>query len=426
MPRDIQETADARKTPRPVLVHCLPSCGGGCSCRRPAAPTRPDARGGAETASHCQTPPGTTALPPVTVIGTTPLVDLGIPLEKYPGNVQSLTDDDIANQHLLDLSETFYRRLGSVNINTSQNNPWQNDVTYRGFLASPLTGSPIGLSVYLDGMRFNDGFGDTVNWDLIPQSAIADVDLIPGSNPIFGLNTLGGAMSVHTKRGRDFPGTTVGASGGSFGRWEVEAEHGGFHGPFDWYLAFNALNEDGWRDQSPSALRQLFAKVGWEAGGTALHLNYIWADNDLIGNGLVPESTLERDRSAVHTFPDQTQNTMHLVHLRGSHQFTEALRLAGNAFFPQYTRDTLNGDAEVVCIDDETDEEAFGRNGQLLHLGRCRGPAVRFFDAEGNRLEGTLEREAEGEDRTTTTDTQDWGATLQLHTRGGSLGAVTV
>jgi outer membrane receptor protein involved in Fe transport len=367
-------------------------------------------------------PPGGIALPQVTVIGTTPLVGLGIPVEQYPGNVQSLTADDLATQHLLDLSDIFYRRLGSVNLTTNQNNPWQNDVTYRGFLASPLTGSPIGLSVYLDGMRFNDGFGDTVTWDLITQAAIADVDLIPGSNPLFGLNTLGGALSVHTKRGRDFPGTTAGASGGSFGRWAVEAEHGGFHGPFDWYVAFNALHEDGWRDQSPSMLRQLFASAGWEAGSTALHLNYLWADNDLVGNGLVPESTLARDRSAVHTFPDQTQNVMHLVHLRGRHQLTAALRLTGNAFFRQYTRETLNGDAEVICVDDDSGEEVFGPDGQSLHLGRCRGASVGFFDAAGTPLTGTLEREAEGEDRTTTTDTQDWGGTLQLSHQGQILG----
>ena len=54
----------------------------------------------------------------------------------------------------------LHRRFGSVNVNSTQGNPWQNDVTYRWFLASPLTGSPIGLSVYLDGMRFNDGFGE--------------------------------------------------------------------------------------------------------------------------------------------------------------------------------------------------------------------------------------------------------------------------
>ena len=108
----------------------------------------------------------------------------------------------------------------------------------------------------------------------------------------------------------------------------------GSHGPFDWYLAFNALNEDGWRDQSPSTLRQLFTKVGWEAGGTALNLNYICANNDLVGNGLVPESTLERDRRAVHTFPDQTQNAMHLGNLRGSHQLTDGPAAYGERVYP--------------------------------------------------------------------------------------------
>ena len=114
-------------------------------------------------------PEGPVELPPVEVIGATPLPALGIPRDKYPGNVQSITADDVVTPHLLDLSDMLYRRLGPVSVNGAQSNPWQNDVTYRGFLASPLTGSPSGLSVYLDGMRFNDGFGDTVHWDLIPR-----------------------------------------------------------------------------------------------------------------------------------------------------------------------------------------------------------------------------------------------------------------
>ena len=207
-------------------------------------------------------------LPPVVIIDSTPVPALGTPIEKYPGNVQTVPARTIENQNLLDISDLLYRNLGSVNINANQGNPWQNDVTYRGFLASPLAGSPIGLSMYLDGMRFNDGFGDTVSWDLIPSRAMAGIDIIPGSNPIFGLNTLGGAIAVHTKNGREFPGTTLGASGGSFGRWNVEGEHGGFHGPLDWYVALNALGDDGWRDRSPSELRQVFANVGWEANGT--------------------------------------------------------------------------------------------------------------------------------------------------------------
>ena len=357
-------------------------------------------------------------LPGITVIGATPLPALGIPAEKYPGNVQSLTGDEAGGRNALDLSDTLFRRLGSVNINSSQGNPWQNDVTYRGFLASPLTGSAIGLSVYLDGMRFNDGFGDTVSWDLIPKLAISGIDVIPGSNPIFGLNTLGGALAIRTKNGRDFPGTSLGVSGGSFGRWNLEVEHGGSRGPFDWYLAFNALDEDGWRDRSPSELRQLFAKVGGEVAGTTIGLTYVYINNDLVGNGLVPEGTLARDRSAVHTFPDQTRNQMHLGSLHGSRQLTDDLLLSGNTFYRDYRRRTFNGDAEVTCVDDASGAAVFDARGRLPHLGRCTGSSAGFFDGGGNPLAGTLQREAEAEDRTTSTRSQDWGVTVQLSHKG--------
>jgi outer membrane receptor protein involved in Fe transport len=357
-------------------------------------------------------------LPGITVFGATPLPALGIPVQKYPGNVQSITGEDVGGRNALDLSDMLFRRLGSVNINSSQGNPWQNDVTYRGFLASPLTGSAIGLSVYLDGMRFNDGFGDTVSWDLIPKLAISGIDVIPGSNPIFGLNTLGGALAVRTKNGRDFPGTSLGVSGGSFGRWNLEAEHGGFRGPFDWYVAFNALDEDGWRDRSPSELRQLFAKAGWEVGGTTFGLTYVYVNNDLVGNGLVPEGTLARDRSAVHTFPDQTRNQMHLGSVHGSHRLTDDLLLSGNLFYRDYRRRTFNGDAEVTCVDDASGGAVFDASGRPLHLGRCQGSSAGFFDGAGNPLAGALQREAEGEDRTTSTRSQDWGVTLQGSYKG--------
>jgi iron complex outermembrane receptor protein len=364
----------------------------------------------------------TTRLPPVEVVGSTPLPAFGTPVEKYPGNVQSIDGDAIARQNPVDLSDFLYRNLGAVNINSAQSNPFQNDVTYRGFLASPLTGSPIGLSVYVDGMRFNDGFGDTVNWDLIPKSAIGGIDVIPGSNPIFGLNTLGGALAVRTKDGREFPGTTIGASGGSFGRRAVEATHGGSRGPLDWYVALNTLDEDGWRDRSPSELWQVFANLGLESAESTVRLTYLYANNDLVGNGFVPESTLARDRTAVHTFPDQTRNLMHLGNLRGSHSFTDTLLLSANVFFREYQRRTLNGDAEAVCVGAATGAAAFDAAGRPVHLGRCQGSAVGFFDENGTPLAGTLTREAEGEDRTTRTLTHDWGGTVQLSHRGRILG----
>jgi iron complex outermembrane recepter protein len=370
---------------------------------------------GQEPSTDAEEPP---RLPPVVVIGATPLPALGIPLEKYAGNVQSVTAEEIANQNLLTMPDQLYRNIGSVNLNNTQGNPWQIDLTYRGFLASPLTGSPIGLSMYMDGMRFNNGFGDTINWDLIPESAIAGITLIPGSNPIYGLNTLGGALAVQTKRGFDFPGAKLEAYGGSFGRWAVDAEYGGFHGPFDWYLNFTTINENGWRDQSPSDLHQLFTKVGLRRDRTDAELSFGYANNGLVGNGLAPQSLVAEDRRAVYTFPDQTNNIMYLINARGSHGLTDDLLLSGNAFYRRYTSNTLNGDAEVSCVDDDTGQVVFGANGRVLPLGLCQGSAVGLFDQAGNPLAGELEREAEAEERTTRTFTQDWGVTLQLSHKG--------
>jgi outer membrane receptor protein involved in Fe transport len=361
-------------------------------------------------------------LPPVVVIDSTPVPGLGIPVEKYPGNVQSVPPGDIENRKRRDVSDTLFRGLGSVNINANQGNPWQSDVTYRGFLASPLAGSPIGLSMYLDGMRFNDGFGETINWDLIPQSAIAGIDVIPGSNPIFGLNTLGGALAIHTKRGLDHPGLKLEASGGSFGRWAVNGEWGGSRGPFDWFLTFNVLSEDGWREHSPSDLRQVFAKVGYRTERTDVEVSYAFADNTLNGNALAPESLLARDRNAVYTFPDETKNLMHLFNLRGSQWLTDDLQLSANGFYRHYRRSTQNGDVEISCMDDETDRAVFTPAGRPLHLGRCQGSSEGFVDRRGRPLDGDLAREAEGEFRRTKTSTEDWGVTLQLSHKGKIFG----
>ena len=361
-------------------------------------------------------------LPPVVVLDSTPVPALGTPIEKYAGNVQSIPAREIENQNRLDISDMLSRNLGSVNINSNQGNPWQNDLTYRGFLASPLAGSAIGLSMYMDGMRFNDGFGETINWDLIPQSAIAGIDVIPGSNPTFGLNTLGGALAVHTKRGFDFPGAKLEASGGSFGRWAVNGEYGGFRGPFDWYLTFNVLREDGWREHSPSDLGQLFAKGGYKTDRTDVEVSYTFADNDLTGNGLAPESLLARDRRAVYTFPDETRNLMHLVNLRGSRWLTDDLLVSTNTFYRYYQRTTSNGDVQISCVDDDSGAVAFNPNGRVVPLGLCQGSAAGFIDRNGNPLDGELEREAEGALRKTKTVTQDWGATLQLSYKGKILG----
>jgi iron complex outermembrane receptor protein len=304
-------------------------------------------------------------LPDVEVVGITPLPSLGVPLKEVPGNVQSVEDEAMERQESLNLPRFMNRNLGSVNINDVQNNPFQPDVSYRGFNASPLLGTPIGVSVYQDGVRINEPFGDTVNWDLIPQSAIANMDLIPGSNPLFGLNTLGGALSIRTKSGFSHPGTRAEILGGSFGRKAFEFEHGGYKDQFDWFLTGNIFEQDGWRDHSHSNVHQFFAKVGWENETTDIDLTYTFAKNKLTGNGVLPESMLNDDRSSVYTWPDITEPELHFFNLRASHQFSPDWLLAGNAYYRGNTIDTFNGDVGEDCEQFATFGECLDEDGEL-------------------------------------------------------------
>src|SRR3989338_5780415 len=144
--------------------------------------------------------------PTVEVVGLSPIKGLEQARDEVPAHVQSLGTRVLDENRLQPLPELLGSRISGINVNEIQGNPYQTDVNFRGFSASPLLGTPQGISVYQDGVRINEPFGDTVNWDLVPRAAVVSIDLIPGSNPLFGLNTLGGALSIGTKNGLSHPG----------------------------------------------------------------------------------------------------------------------------------------------------------------------------------------------------------------------------
>ncbi len=277
----------------------------------------------------------------VTVIGTTPVPGHGRELREVPASVQSVGASDLRRQDALDLSEFFERNLGSVSMGMGQGNRFQPDIQYRGFVASPLLGLPQGLSVFVDGVRVNEAFGDTVNWDLIPRNAISTMHLISGSNPVFGLNTLGGALSVQTKSGFAFPGHSMRLTDGAFGRRAVEFESGG-HGEYvDYFVAGHGLNEKGWREHSESRVRQLFGKVGWQDASTDIDLSFALADNILAGSQTLPRSMAGNPRQP-YTWPDATTNQMRFATLRASHILPSEILLAGNVYVRGLTQGNVS------------------------------------------------------------------------------------
>ena len=304
----------------------------------------------------------------VDVISVTPLPSLGITLKEIPSNVQTISGSDLKNSQALDLSSYMNQSLGSVYINETQGNPIQGDLNYRGYTASPLLGTPQGLSVYMDGVRLNQPFGDVVSWDLIPKNAIKSVQLMPGSNPLFGLNTLGGAISIQTKDGRTSQGGAVQTTFGSYGRKIGEFEYGGVSkdGSVDYFIAGTAFEENGWRDNSKSDYKQLFSKIGWQGEKTDLKLTFAYADTDLNGNGLMAKSHLARNWGGVYTYPDNTKNENYFLNLNLSHYFKDNVMLSGNAYYRHIDTKTLNGDINETAL-----PEYLGGAGQTITSGNA-------------------------------------------------------
>ncbi len=280
----------------------------------------------------------------VEVVGVSPLGGPQ-PRDRIPGNVQTVDSDRLRELGPLNLPELLGRHLGSVNVNETQGNPYQVEVNYRGFAASPLLGAPQGLSVYVDGVRVNEAFGDIVNWDLIPRSAIAGVTLMPGSNPLFGLNTLGGALAVRMKRGDSDAGTEAELGLGSFGRRSTELSHGRALGATGHlFVAVDGFAEDGWRDHSASRLGQAFVRGGQADKDWSWDLALTQARTNLIGNGLLPDTLLDVRRESIYTRPDQTRNRLTMLAFNASARLDAANSLAAVVYSRRLRTDTLNGD----------------------------------------------------------------------------------
>lgn len=112
-----------------------------------------------------------------------------------------------------------------MNLKSRFSDPYQPELTIADLSLSPVVGVPQGFAIYQSGVRINEAFGDTVNWDLIPDFAIAAVNLT-GTNPIFGFNALGSAAAIEKKDGFSFQGVEADTRCGSYNHTTEIFRHG--------------------------------------------------------------------------------------------------------------------------------------------------------------------------------------------------------
>jgi iron complex outermembrane receptor protein len=266
----------------------------------------------------------------------------GVDADKLPGAVETLGAADLARAATPQLTEALEQRAAGVSLSDVQGNGFARNLNYRGFEASPLQGTPQGLAVYMGGVRLNEAFGDTVNWDLIPEAAIARADLVTG-DPAFGLNALGGAVALSMKSGRDFAGGAASVQGGSFGHVFGSMELGASHGAWSRYIALDGGHEDGWRPQSSSQALRGYADLGWNEGSADLHLILSGGDTRLGVVGPTPVDLLASDRKAIYTFPQTTENRSGLVALNGAWRASDAWSLQGGIYARSFRQSHLDG-----------------------------------------------------------------------------------
>lgn len=336
----------------------------------------------------------------VEVIGVTPLQGNGVSTDKIPANVQTVNADQLKKAQTISLSDYINRYLGSVSVNEAQSNPLQPDIYYRGFVASPLLGLPQGLSTYVNGVRFNEPFGDSVNWDLIPQGAIDSMALYPGSNPVYGLNSLGGSISIKTKTGFSAPHHQIEVYGGSWGRHSEELTTGWNNGTWGYFLDLHHFEENGWRPFSPSKADQAFGTLSWRGDKGSLDLTLGGNDNRLKGNGAAPVQLQAIDRKAVFTHSDLTVTRMFFSELEGNYDLTNDIQLSGNAYFRQNRLKTFNGD--------DSDFDDCDNNSSLL----CDGEENIVEDINGNQVAASEAVEGAA-NNTSATQMRSRGGTLQ-------------
>jgi iron complex outermembrane recepter protein len=361
------------------------------------------------TSAQTPQPDSSGSLQEVTVTATAlSVLGTGVDADKVPNTVRTLNAEDLTRGVASTFADSLQQQVGSVSLNNYEGNPYQLDLTYRGFTASPVGGTPIGIAVYEGGVRVNEGFGDVVNWDLIPTFAITSLNLT-SANPVFGFNALGGAVALGMKDGFHSPGVSADVSGGSFGRHTELVQAGWHNGTWGFYLGGNLSDETGWRIDSPSHVRQWYADAGYRNEASELHLSYTGADNHLIGTGPTPANLLAVNYANSIDFPGLEWNQLNMVTLKASERFTDDWTLDGAAYYRGFSQSILNGSpsSSISCVS-PLDPNTF------CSPNPATGEQEQVFDRNGQSVPLSIGGAYPGDIISARTHTNTWGGTLQM------------
>ncbi len=339
---------------------------------------------------------------PIYPTAPTPTATVGIEVDKVPAAINAVGANQIERTNSLIIADALQQQVPGIIISDTTGNPFQPDVQFRGFVASPVPGTPQGLAVYQNGVRVNEAFGDTVNWDLIPTAAIRSVTVVT-NNPAFGLNALGGAVNVLMKDGFSYRGAEINTMGGSFGRFQSSAQWGKQVENFAVYGALEGLHDNGFRNFSASDVRRFYGDVGYKSDASEFHLNMGIANNRFGATATAPVELLQNYWGATYTSPQISTNRVGYVNVTGKVEATPTWTIDGVAHLRVYDHKTVDGNP--------TETQPCAADAALLCFGDAAAPANGLNGVQlanpfaGDAVLGQIDR--------TTTRSVTMGATVQ-------------
>ncbi len=343
----------------------------------------------------------------IEVVGVSPVPGAEIERDKVPSAVETLSAKDLDHSKAPSLLDGMVQSMPGVALSDQSGNSFQRTLDYRGATASPVPGTPQGIAVYQNGNRINEAFGDVVNWDLIPEMAIARMTLMP-NNPLFGLNATGGAMSIEMKNGFTYQGTEAQLWGGSYGRIQSGAQAGWQKDNVSAYIAAEGAYDRGWRDYSSSSqIRRMYADIGVRGDQTEFHFSFTGADNKLGSVVATPIQMLNQRWSSVYTWPQTTH--LQLVFLQANAKWTptDTFTVQANSYFRAYRAFHYDGNG--------TDAQACDAGGVLAGQ-LCVGDGVTPINQNMAVLNTLPANSALGEIDRNWTRSNSYGGSLQATT----------
>ncbi len=330
-----------------------------------------------------------------------------------PSAVTNVTDADIEAEGTGSIQQALQQKVPGVIISDAAGNPLRAELSYRGFDASPVSGRAQGIAVYQNGVRINEAFGDVVNWDVIPSNAISSMSVV-SNNPSFGLNALGGAVSIQMKDGFSYQGGELDVMFGSFGRKQVGIQASGAAGNAGVYVAGEWFEDDGFRHFSESEVRRFYGDFGLKGTFAEVHFSLTAADNHFGATSAAPIELLDRSWSNTFTSPQTTDLEVYMPTISASVKATDTLTLSGVGYYRRYKNRVVDGNLTEI----EPCEEPPGDDDFL-----CIDDDVLVFDQNGAQIPSDIAAEDRlGSIERLATTSDSWGGALEAQEKAKVFG----